>query len=244
MTPYHSCLAIVVAALFASQAFGQVVQLPTFNSFSVSTTVSVPDSGRGFAGGISRARSGSISRGIPVAGKLPVAGPLFKDRGIGHSVSASGVSVHATIIDLDEMDKAVLREAALRRSYREGTPFDATTAVHDYMVDRKATFLNKNVARGPFERVPAVEEAASPRVESVEEIRRQNELARLERDAKAVEYFEQGQAAEAAGRKGAARVYYNMAARRADGDFQQEILLRLAALNGKPASEKLAAHDN
>src|SRR5687768_5971375 len=78
------------------------VQLPTFSFFTVQTTVSVPDSGGAYLGGIGRGADGSTTRGI---------GPL-RNRGFGSTRAASGVSVHATIIDRDEMDQAVLAQAA------------------------------------------------------------------------------------------------------------------------------------
>ena len=53
----------VVVLTHAELAVAQVVQLPTFNFFGISTTVSVPDSGAGFVGG------NSISS---IAGRAPV----------------------------------------------------------------------------------------------------------------------------------------------------------------------------
>ena len=64
-----------VAILFASLATvvcGQqpppnaptTVQLPTFSFFTVQTTVSVPDSGGAFLGGIGRGADGGSSRGF------------------------------------------------------------------------------------------------------------------------------------------------------------------------------------
>src|SRR5262245_56452667 len=81
------------------------VQLPTFSVFTVQTTVSVPDSGGAFLGGLSRARDGSTTRGF---------GPL-KNRGLASSRGASGMSIHARIIDNHELDEAVLAEAAAKR---------------------------------------------------------------------------------------------------------------------------------
>src|SRR5205085_7623767 len=72
--------------------------------FTVQTTVSVADGGGMSLGGINRAADGTVTRGMA---------PL--NRGIGSSRGASGVSVHATIIDREEMDKAVLAEAAAKR---------------------------------------------------------------------------------------------------------------------------------
>jgi hypothetical protein len=55
--------------------------------------------------------------------------------------------------------------------------------------------------------------------------------AAAERDAKALGYFERGREAEEAGKASTARIYYQMAARRADGEFRREITERLRALD-------------
>src|SRR3954451_10129685 len=68
------------------------VQLPTFSVFTVQTTVSVPDSGGAYLGGSGRGADSSVSRS-----------PL-RNRALGSSRVASGVSVGATIIDHDEID--------------------------------------------------------------------------------------------------------------------------------------------
>src|SRR5439155_1943923 len=86
------------------------VQLPTFSFFTVQTTVSVPDGGGLSLGGINRAADGTVTRGMA---------PL--NRGIGSTRGASGGSVHATMIDREEMDKAVLAEAAAKRSEAPGS---------------------------------------------------------------------------------------------------------------------------
>src|SRR5207244_3656119 len=46
-------------------ASAQTVQLPTFTFFSVGTTVSVPDQGAAFLGGVNRASQGRNEFGIP-----------------------------------------------------------------------------------------------------------------------------------------------------------------------------------
>src|SRR5262245_4559489 len=79
------------------------VQLPTFSVFNVTTTVSVPDRGGISLGGVDRGVDATISRG-----------PI-RNRGSGSSRTASGMSVHATIIDNSELDRAVLAAAAAKR---------------------------------------------------------------------------------------------------------------------------------
>ncbi len=72
------------------------VQLPSFSFFTYRGTVVVPDSGGAYLGGVKRYASGTTRRG----------------RGLGHGIGAglgsSGASIHATIIDLNEMDQQIL----------------------------------------------------------------------------------------------------------------------------------------
>ncbi len=69
-----------------------------------------------------------------------------------------------------------------------------------------------------------------PPLPSIEEIRRQR---RLEQEARAVEardFFARGQAAEDAGKTNVARIYYQMAAKRASGSFKDAVLAKLDAI--------------
>jgi hypothetical protein len=107
-----AALSLVAALLAAGIAQGQqqvpgglpatTVQLPSFSIFSVNTTVSVPDRGGMYLGGVNRARDGSRSRGLG-------------NRAIGSDRAANGVQVLATIHNMDELDRAVLAKAAAKR---------------------------------------------------------------------------------------------------------------------------------
>src|SRR5205809_4718533 len=74
------------------------VQLPSYSLFTVQTSVSVPDRGGAYLGGVNSGASNSSRLGI---------GPL-SNRGMSSSRAASGVSVSATIIDHEEIDRALL----------------------------------------------------------------------------------------------------------------------------------------
>ena len=103
MFRYGLLLACSSCLLFASdvsaQGIPQVVQLPTFSFFTVSTTVSVPDSGAGFLGGVKRRSASRSSRGVPGLSGFPFAGRLFRNDSISSSASSSGAYVNANIID-------------------------------------------------------------------------------------------------------------------------------------------------
>ena len=95
---WAAAASLVVLLLCSPAAEAQLpttVQLPSFSSFSYSGTVVVPDGGAAYAGGVRRSASGRTRRG-------------WFNRGFGSQQSNSGLSVHATIIDHDEIDRQLL----------------------------------------------------------------------------------------------------------------------------------------
>lgn len=212
-------LALAFLSLWASDCFAQVVQLPVFNVFSVQTTVSVPDSGRGYLGGVRRARAGSIERGVPLVGKLPLVGRPFRNRGIGSEMTTADAAVTARIVDLREEEE---------RQTGSFTRRDLAGA-EQALVSQRADFLARNIVR--HEAQPIREpEPAGP---TAAEIRRQNELAQRRNTVEALRYLADAQKAESEGKKSVAKVYYGMASKRATGDLKKEILARLSAVKGQ-----------
>lgn len=200
--------------------FGQVVQLPSYHQFSVQTSVLVPDSGGASLGGVSRHATGWTGRGVPGLGKVPGLGRLFSNRAAGSSASTSGSSVHVTIIDLQELDEAVLAEAERRRSgatsSREG---ETSRRLRDASTDGASS-------DGPLL--------------SVAELRSRHAAQGTARQNEAIALFDKGEAAERAGHLGAAKTYFLMAARRADPALKKTIEARLAAL-ARPDRDLAAA---
>ena len=204
--------------------FGQVLMLPTQRNFSASTSVLVPDRGMTHLGSISRAREGSITRGIPGLAQLPMAGRLFRNQAIGRDLGHTGASVTATIIDLRELDEQVLSRVRV-----------PVLSAEEIQQARKADFLSRNIARQgvPLPSVPVRVEPRSSTRSSVAEIRRQNQLAAVQRQQEAEEYLQRARQLDAQGKTGVARIYYQMAARRTTGKEQQVILDRLRTLNAQ-----------
>ena len=176
-------------------------------------------------------------------GKIPGIGRLFGNRGIGRDVGLGQMTVTPRIIVQEEEE---LRQTGV--SSEMLSQLSAASSVArplaaaggrpaDPAVSRKADFIARNVARHPVS--PPTDEAG-PALTSVDEIRRQNELAKAQRASEAEELFAKGQRAEAEGKAGVAKVWYQMAARRAQGELQQEVAKRLAILDGSAAGEKLA----
>lgn len=85
----------------AARTDGQVVQLPTFRTFSYSGSVLVPDSGTASLGGVGR----SVSRSSSSSSFGP------RGRNLGGVNSLGGAGVSATIIDLEAMDRAILDQS-------------------------------------------------------------------------------------------------------------------------------------
>jgi hypothetical protein len=212
--------AVLLVGAWAACAHGQVVQLPTVGVTSVATTVSVPDRGAAYLGGIGRSSEGSVSRGIGP-------GRLLGNRAIGSSTSAGAITAHATIMNLDELDAAVLAEAEHRRGL-VGAGGAAGFADRRGALTGKAAFISRNVARRGGSRVSSQESLAS----TIGEDREESETEMLLREA---------EAAAKAGKKGVAQVYYQMAERRASGDLKVEIQSRLAALDAPPAQTRIAS---
>lgn len=209
----QTLLAAACLAVFSHSAFAQpatTVQLPTFRFFTVQTTVSVPDSGGAYLGGIKRARDGSVNRGF---------GPL-RNRGVGMERGAAGMHVKATIIDNQELDEAVLAAAAAKRG-----GFDPAAA--------KAHALTRNVGRSG---IGAQSQQSEPAFESVAAIRARNAAAAAARQSEAEQYFVKAEEAESAGKPAVARIYYQMVARREAGSLTELAKSRLAALGSKSAS--------
>jgi hypothetical protein len=116
--------------------------------------------------------------------------------------AATNTSVRATIHDLGELDAALLQQAG--------------------------GLTGQSTATAQASTVPAPQ---TPALVSVAEARRQFEAQQEARQNEALHYVRQAETAVAAGNSGAARVYYQMAARRATGPLLDDIQLRLRTLN-------------
>ncbi len=222
-------LPLVVFMISSATAWGQggatTVQLPTFNFTTVNTTVTVPDGGTAFLGGIDRAREGSVSRGVPLLGKVPGVNRLFRNEGIGREFSSSSFSVTARIINLEEEEERQVGRVLAQRDALGG----GGRVAFDPMADPQADFITRNLARHPAGEVVGQSESKLP---STEELQRRNELAQQQRSAEAVSFYEKAKSLEAEGKANVAKVYYDMAARRSFGAFQEEIFARIEGLSG------------
>jgi hypothetical protein len=209
----------------AAAAFGQApttVQLPTFSFFGVRTTVSVPDRGRVFMGGVNRAASGRNEFGTPL---LP-----FRNRSIGMDRSASSTWMSVYVHDFEAMDKQLRGQATAAGVSTLQTSRLPARAPQQIALESPSPV--KNVWRQPA--------AAGPAAMSVAQLRVQHQREERARDAEAERWLERAKNAEAAGKANVARVYYQMAARRASGELKDRIAARLESLSASVAASELA----
>ena len=195
-----SLLACGLAGIASAQP-PTTVQLPTFSFFTVNTTVSVPDRGGTYLGGLLRGRDSSTTRGL-----APF--PGLANRGIGSERSAGGMSVRAWIHDFRKLDDALLAEAAAKR--RETDP-----------VSLKGAALAESL-----ETPPAGNPAADAPLLSVADIRRQNEQQDAAQREEAMAFFTKAEEYRTAGKIGLAKLNYQRAAARNSGKVKEAALVR------------------
>jgi hypothetical protein len=206
------------------------VQLPTFSFFSVATTVSVPDGGSTYMGGIGRSSEGRNEFGSPLLGKLPYLGRPFNNTGIGSQTSASSVRVTAQIHDFEAMDAFLLGQPGAALPLGAMQPHGAAAL--------GMTLLPRTPAIGAiWSSPPAAESQLAAGLADAQARRSAQATARTD---EARDFFERAQKAEAAGKSSVAKIYYQMAARRATGELKDQAVAKLEALSGARGSGQVA----
>lgn len=205
---FVSSVSLVFVLGWASVALGQpptTVQLPTFSFFTVNTSVSVPDRGGTYLGGLLRGRDSSSMRGL-----APF--PGLANRGIGSERSAAGMSVRAWIHDFRKLDDALLAEAA-----GESREVDPAAIKGKALADS----LEKSPAGNPGSEAPLLSVAA---------IRRQNEERDQAQREEALAHFAKAEEYRIAGKLGLAKLNYQRAAARDAGKVKEAALKRIRSL--------------
>jgi len=178
-------------------AMAQTIQLPSFNVFSVDTTVLVPDSGWAPLAGNRRASSGTNSFG-----------GLGRQRATGSDRQVAGAYLTAQVHDMQEIDRAVLRNSGAKRSEAE------TTA--------------RRTAPG--------QQGAESKLESVDALRRRRVVQATAEQHEAALVFDRAREAQAAGKFAVATIYYRSAAKQATGTLRAEILAAWKTLKAEENS--------
>ncbi|MDO5310103.1 MAG: hypothetical protein Q4G03_11520 [Planctomycetia bacterium] len=84
---------------------GTTVQEPVTSSFSVYTTVNVPDGGTALLGGIKRLSEGRSEGGVPILSKIPYIKRLFSNSSIGRETTSMLMTVTPRIIIQEEEEE-------------------------------------------------------------------------------------------------------------------------------------------
>jgi len=212
MTSHQTLFTVAFNLIFAQLAFAQpftTVQLPTVKTFSMSTTVSVPDRGSVYAGGVDRSVRQSSQRGTPFLPRT--------NRNFGGSAASSEVWVSAHVHDLDELDHAVLNEwDQIKTSRQKATSRQTATST---ITPRGTTLRDSDESRALDHRQP-----------KVSDVRRAVQRVRTADYQRAMHDYRLGRRLESKQNFAAARVVYKNALRRADDDLKIQIVIRLKAI--------------
>ena len=208
-----------------SEALGQTISLPSIYTFSVDTTVVVPDSGAGFVGGTKRASSASNRLGL-----------FPPQRAAGVERQAAGVAVTARIHDPEAADAALLKEARDRRAatkslseYRLGegdSPIllpghrKIGTVPAGSRIGSKVAPAAKGSARSNHALALSADD---PGLQSVSELRRRQAASATNNDRETLELVERARRSASAGKTAIAASYYRSAARQASPALKRQI---------------------
>jgi hypothetical protein len=199
------------ATLMARAASAQVtVQQPVVDRFSVGTTVSVPDRGRAYLGGVKSAGDSRAQYGF---------GPL-RGSNVGQFRSASSSSVSVFIHDFDEMDRQLLGQG---RS--GGAALPSVDGYRDLMArnQRRGTSLGAPAGAMASVRESGRTHPPTNASEAVDDVPEAPSLP----PGQAERSFQLAQQAEQRGAMAVAKLHYRMASRHGHPDADE----RLAALD-------------
>ncbi len=229
MNAFRVLLALTFVTLTAIPVAAQnAVQLPTLSSFQTRTTVSVPDRGSVYTGGINRASSGRNEFGTPL---LPL-----RNRSIGSERSASSVWTSVYIHDFEAMDEALLSQA---RGSRYRAPVHRSLGASSVVAAGSRTVSGgSEAARTTWQPASAPRPTSGPLAKSVAQLKAERAGEQQARVAEAQRLFERGKSAEAKGKPNVARIYYQQASRRAQGPLQEEILAQLRLVNTPSVAQR------
>ena len=202
------------------------IQLPTYSSFSVSTTVLVPDRGGAALGGVSRSAMGASQFG---PAPLPAG-----TRAFGVERQAQNAHVFAQIHDFREMEQALVGDGTQpRNDVGRLTVLRPSGATGAAVNPRQ---VNSSQRGGSPLAVPS--SGDTPGQRSVAEWKQLRAQQAAGQQRQVLEWMQRAAAAAESGKRGAARVYLNMAYRQADSALRPRIAAELERL-GAPAAAKL-----
>lgn len=201
-----------------SAAAQVTVQQPVIDRFSVGTTVSVPDRGRAFLGGVNSAGSSRAQYGF---------GPL-RGSNVGQFRSASSSSVSVFIHDFDEMDRQLLGQG-------RGGSASALGSIDGYRELMARNQRRSTSVAGPGAMAGNREPVRAPGPAFANDAPQELPEAPALPPGQAQRSFQLAQQAEQRGAIAVARLHYKMASRHGHPEADD----RLAALDeSSPAGAK------
>ncbi|MCA9134325.1 MAG: hypothetical protein KDA45_14250 [Planctomycetales bacterium] len=206
---WPAALACAVAALCSGVGQAQVVQLPSYRSFSYRGAASIPDGGTGTLGGTGYSATSRTSRGFTP----------WSSRASGSRVGGTSLTASVQIIDLQAMDEALL---AIPRGAAAGDDTAAAVASTPPDFNAAGTKVGAAVASTAEDDLDRLSQAAPPLARATRDDpgRWQRVLSGGGQSTAATSltaesdirfYLSRGREAEQAGSLLAARVYYKMA---------------------------------
>jgi len=164
---------------------------------------------------------------IPVVGGFPVFGSVMPPAPPPYSVLPQGAAVGG--------GSAAVQEALRRARAKADAPSSIASSegrLPDARVDEVLP-----PAQNPGAAAKAQASSAARAAPSVKEARQLHAAEQTTHDADAMRYLEMGRSAEESGKANVARIYYQMAARRASGPLKDQILSRIKALEAGPKDQ-------
>ena len=212
---------ILASSLVAGTAAAQVViegeiRVPVQSVFTVNTTVTVPDRGHTYLGGV---RSASSSRNESTGER-----PRIDSR-----VVSQGAAAHVRIINLDEMDEQMrggtgTESAVVARGFAAGIRQYASAPTSGSK--SRDVAAPRTVRREPGDANKLVQDDAAKSQESE---------AQSLREAQAADLLKRGEDAEARGKLKVAQIYFQTAARLAPAPSAKIAQQRIQSLSTKLA---------
>jgi len=202
---WSAIVGMEVAGVQAQQATS--VQLPTVSYFGVGTSVLVPDRGGNRLGTLGQSASQMTQFGGPLPG--------LGQRGVSSVCSGQRAGISVWIHDFEAMEAQLLGQ---RQPVVAG-PLSVKMAPKLYPIQQTDVLGPSDADRTGL---------------SVAELRQLHQAELEAQNREAAMWLERAEKAQAEGKPAVARIYYQMALRRATGSLKQHLQQRLEALSASP----------
>jgi len=203
---------------------GQVVQLPTYRQFTVSTSVSVPDGGTA-----SLAGNGYMAESFVGSG-MPLFGPLGASRDRTRTSYSQHATVSASITEFRERDARLLAAAASREIAESNGGITSGGGSGRSTGELPLVLRPAGSSTSGGKSGPSGLAAADPGHYSVAELKQQRKEAQVLQQKESLAFYQRALSAESQGKPAVARSYYQSAYSRADSRLKEQITARLRDL--------------